>query len=149
MGRGGALNDSTEFHGEMVSLLRDRFVQVQNRPADHRPCGCLVDVHIGRHVCRIRQRHLERRRAAIFKVTILLFPEIQQRVQLPLRWRAARREPERVRRLNGFGRLRSGTSELPLPKGEGGVRGKGATGFDLGSETDSCPSCVSCEWNGV
>jgi hypothetical protein len=32
----------------------------------------------------------------------------------------------RVRRRNGSGRFRRGTDELPLPKGEGGVRGNGA-----------------------
>jgi len=45
-------------------------------------------------------------------------------------------QPERVCRLDSSSRLRRAADELPLPKGEGGVRGKSVPGFDLRSKPD-------------
>src|SRR5262245_28180299 len=58
-----------------LSFLRNRLVEIQQRPAHHRPGGDLVQVQLGGHVLDVRNRDRQSRGAALFKVFVLLAPE--------------------------------------------------------------------------
>src|SRR5258708_23642946 len=60
---------------ELLSFLRDRLIEIQNRSAHHSPSCDFVQVHFLRNCVEIRDGDLHRVRRMVLKIIVLFLPK--------------------------------------------------------------------------